>query len=147
MKHATCCTKFAALVRYITKHLFHEYLHPIGLFQKISTAPPMNGVPKRFRISKKCNGSLCKIPYPANSKSWGILEFRKNLNGIPGIPAKLTKFWEYSSTHVRLSINYRISNVVHGGMRIFSGIAQYILNLKILSQSLSNFTELLTFGS
>ena len=51
----------------------------------------MNGVPKNFRISKKYNGSLCRIPYSADSKSWGIPEFRKILNGFPGIPVKLDR--------------------------------------------------------
>ena len=47
----------------------------------------MNGVPKTVWISKKYSGSLCRIPYPTNSKSSGIPEFRKS---------KLTKFWKYS---------------------------------------------------
>ena len=84
-------------------------------------------VPKNFRISKKDNCSFCRIPEPTNSKSWGIPEFRKNLNGFPGIPVKiykiLGKFVDFQS--YSLSIFYWISNVVHGREWIFSGIAQY----------------------
>ena len=66
----------------------------IGLFQKISTPPlwtTVNGASKNFRISKKYSGSLCRIPYPADSKSWGIPEVRNSLNGFPGIPVKIDK--------------------------------------------------------
>ena len=66
-----------------------------GLFQKISTPPPpwttVNGVPKNFIISKKFNGSLCRIPNSADSKSWAIPEFRKILNGFPGIIVRLAE--------------------------------------------------------
>ena len=53
----------------------------------------MNGVPKNFRISKKYNGSLCRIPYPTDSKSWEIPEFCKTLSGFPGIPVKINKIF------------------------------------------------------
>ena len=98
--------------------VFIKLLHN-GLFQKIS--PPLwttlNWVPKTFRISKKYNRSLCRIPNPADSKSWGIPEFRKTLNGFSGIPVKINKileiFMEFQSDSP--SIYYRISNVVHWG--------------------------------
>ena len=102
-----------------------------GLFQKISTSPQwttLNWVPKNFRVSKKdmYNCSFCRILEPADSKSWVIPEFRKNLNAFPGIPVKiykiLEKFVDFKS--YALSISYRISIVVHGGVWIFSGIAQ-----------------------
>ena len=48
-------------------------------------------VPKNFRISKKDSSSLCRIPNPADTKSWGIPEIFKILNGFPGIPAKIHK--------------------------------------------------------
>ena len=60
---------------------------------------------------------FCRIPEPADSKSWRIPEFRQNLNGFPGIPVKiykiLKKFVDFQS--YSLSISYRISNVVHRG--------------------------------
>ena len=103
----------------------------IGLFQKISisilwTTP--NWVPKNFRISNKDRCILCRIPYPADSTSWGIPEFWKILNGFSGIPIKihkrLGKFMEFQSGS--MSIYYRISNVVYGMcVWIFSGIAHY----------------------
>ena len=62
-----------------------ENIHPLPLW----TTP--NWVPKNFRISKKDNCSFCRIPEPADSKSWGIPEFCKNLNGFPGIPVKIYK--------------------------------------------------------
>ena len=51
----------------------------------------LNSAPKNFRISKKDNCSFGRIPEPADSKSWGIPEFRKTLNGFPGIPVKIYK--------------------------------------------------------
>ena len=61
--------------------------------------------------------------------SYNIEEFQnfaKSLNGFPGIPVKIYKFGgkfvDFQS--YPLSISYRISNVVHGGVWIFSGIAQ-----------------------
>ena len=90
--------------------------------ENIQPPPPpppwttLNWVPKNFRISKKDNCSFCKIPEPADSKSCGIPEFRKKLNGFPGIPVKiykiLGKFVDFRS--YSLSISYRISIVVHG---------------------------------
>ena len=94
-----------------------EPLKSIGLFQKISSPPWMklNWVPKNFRISKKDNSSFCRIPNAAHSKSWGIPEFCKILNGFPGIPVKIHKifgkFMDFQSGS--LSIYYRISDVVH----------------------------------
>ena len=81
----------------------------------------MNGAPKNCRISKKYNGSLYSIPYPADSKSWRIPEFRKMLNGFFGIPVKINKilviFMEFQFITV-----FPLSSM--GGMWIFSGIAQ-----------------------
>ena len=101
-----------------------KYIHP----------PPMdniNWVPKNFRISKKDRSILCRIPDPADSKSWGIPEFKKIFNGFAGIPIKthkiLGKFMEFQSGSP--SIYYRISNVVHGGVWIFFGIAHLILHI------------------
>ena len=61
------------------------------------------------------------------------------MNSFPGIPVKIYKilrkvvdFQLYS-----LSISYRISNVLHGGVRIFSGIAHSILCIKVTS----NFSD------
>ena len=89
------------------------------LFQKISTPSlwtTLNWVPKNFRISKKDSGSLCRIPNHADSKSWGIPEFGKILNGFAGIPIEihkiLGKYMEFQSGS--LSIYYRTFNVVHG---------------------------------
>ena len=69
------------------------------------------------------------MPNPDDSESWGIPEFCKILNGFPGIPVKihkiLGKFLEFQSGSP--SIYYRISNVVHGGVWIFSGIAHYLM--------------------
>ena len=77
----------------------------------------------------KDSSSLCRIPNPADSNSWGIPEFCKILNGFSGIPVKihkiLEKFIEFQSGSP--SIDYKISNVVHGGRGwIFSGIAHCI---------------------
>ena len=53
-------------------------------------------------------------------------EFCKTLNGFRRIPVKIHKifghFMDFQS--FSSSIFYRISNVVHGGVWIFSGIAQ-----------------------
>ena len=87
----------------------------------------LNWVAKNFRISKKDSSNLCRIPNAANSKSWGVPQFCKILNGFAGIPIKihkiLAKFMEFQSGSP--SIYYRISNVVHGGMWILSGTAHY----------------------
>ena len=52
---------------------------------------------------KKDNCSFCRIPEPVESKSRGIPEFHKNLNGFPGILVKickiLRKFVDSSHTH------------------------------------------------
>ena len=84
-----------------------------------------NWVPNNFRISKKDSGSWCRIPNPADSKSWGIPEFCNILNGFAGIPIKIHKifgkFMKFQSGS--LSINYRISI---GCVWIFSGIYIYI---------------------
>ena len=85
----------------------------------------LNWVPKTLRISKKDSSSLCRIPNPADSKSWGIPEICKILNGFSGIPVNIhkisRKFMEFQSSSP--SIYYRIFNVVHGGVWIFSGTA------------------------
>ena len=77
----------------------------------------MNWVPGNFRISKKDSSSLCRIPNLAESKSLGIPEFCKTLNGFAGIPIKihkiLGKFMEFQSDSP--SIYYRITNVVDQG--------------------------------
>ena len=100
-------------------------MEKIVLFQKMTTPPPpppplwttLNWVPKNLRISKKDSSSLCRIPNPAASKSRGIPEICKILNGFPGIPVKIhkisRKFMEFQSSS--LSVYYKISNVVHGG--------------------------------
>ena len=87
----------------------------------------LNWVPRNFRISKKGSSSLRRIPNLADSKSLGIPEFCKVLNGFAGITIKihkiLGKFVEFQSDSP--SIYYRISNVVHwggggrGGLDIF----------------------------
>ena len=33
------------------------------------------------------------FPYRDDSESWGIPEFRKDLNGFPGIPVKINKIF------------------------------------------------------
>ena len=77
----------------------------------------LNWVPGNFCISKKDSSSLCRITNLADSKSLGIPEFCKILNGFAGIPIKIRKifgkFMEFQSGSP--SIYYRISNVVHGG--------------------------------
>ena len=59
-----------------------------------------------------------------------LTEFCKTLNDFRGMPVKihkiLAKFMDFQSTS--LSIFYRISNVVHGSVWIFSGIAQWFPN-------------------
>ena len=66
---------------------------------------------------------------PADSKSWGIPEFWKILNGFAGIPIKIHKisgkFMEFQSGS--LSICYRISNVVHWGGGGGGGMCGYFL--------------------
>ena len=99
IKRSVICNKMYVLQQKTSKlsHLFnvkHVVLHreqkfgPDGLFQKIPTPPSspwttLNWVPKNFEISKKDSSSLCRIPNPANSNSWGIPEFCKILR----------KFW------------------------------------------------------
>ena len=113
----------------------HNYLSKpvvLGYFRKYSTPPSLwrtlKWVTKNFRISKKNNSSFCKIPNPADSKSWGILEFCKTLNGSPGTAVKihksLGKFMDFQAGSP--FIHCRISNVVHGGVWIFSGIALHL---------------------
>ena len=86
-------------------------------------------VTKKFRISKKDSSSLCRIPSPADSQSWGIPEFCKTVIGFPGIGAKihknLAKFLEFQSGSP--SIYHRIFNIIHGDMWNFSGTAHYIV--------------------
>ena len=105
----------------------------IGLFQKISTTPlwtTLNWVLKNFGISKNGSSSFCRIPNLAGSKSWRIPEFCSTLNGCRGIPVKiqkiLGKFMDFQSCSP--STFYRIFNVVHEGVRIFSWIARWLLN-------------------
>ena len=84
----------------------------------------LNQVPRNFRISKKDNSSLYRIPNPAESKSLGIPEFYKILNGFAGIPIKIHKILGkfMEFQSSSPSIYYRISNVVHGG-----GVCGYFL--------------------
>ena len=100
-----------------------------GLFPKISTTrlrTTLNWVLKNFRISNNDSNSFCRIPNLAGSKSWGIQEFCNALTGFRGIPVKIHKIWrkfkDFQSCS--LSIFYRISYVVHGGVWIFS--AHYV---------------------
>ena len=109
------------------------YQNAMGYSRKYP--PPPYGrhwVPRNFSISKRISSSLWRIPNPADSKSLGILEFCKVLNGFAGIPIKIHKiagkFVEFQS--VLPSIYYRISNVIHGNVWIFSGIAQYFIKKK-----------------
>ena len=92
----------------------------------------LNWVPENFRISKKDSSSLCRIPNPADSKSWGIPEFCKILNGFAGIPVKihkiLGKFMEFQSRSP--SIYCRICNVVHGVCGYF--LEEPIIALRVI---------------
>ena len=104
-----------------------------GLIQKISLPPPppppwttLNWVPTNCRISKKDNCSFCRIPelliqhleeFQNFTKILMVfLEFRLKFAKYLG---KFVNFQSYS-----LSISYRISNVVHGGVWILFGTAQ-----------------------
>ena len=117
----------------------------IGLLRKISTTllwMTLNWVPKNFRISKKDSSSLCRILNPADSESWGIPKFCKTLNSFSGILVKIHKILGNSSNS-SLSIYYRISNVFHGGVWIFSGIAQYSFSncIRALQEEMSLHTQ------
>ena len=72
--------------------------------------------------------SLPSYAKPTDSKSWGIPEFRKNLNDFPGIPVKIYKIWGHlwisSHTHWALLTGFPMSSMGGGGGGIFSGIAQ-----------------------
>ena len=99
--------------------------HWIGLFQKIFTTPlwtALNWVPTTLRISKKDSGNLCRIPNPADSKSWGTPEICMILNGFLGSPVKIHKFsrkcMEFQSSSPSI---YYMSSM--GGVWTFSGIA------------------------
>ena len=101
------------VVNYLRSYLqwaVTENIHPSPLWTTL------NWVSKNFRISKKDNCSFCRSQKPADSKSLGIPEFCKTLNGFPGIPVKiyniLGKFMDFQSCS--WSISYRISSVVHG---------------------------------
>ena len=64
------------------------------------------------------SSTVCRNPKPANSKSWGIPEFCKTVNGFPWIPAKIYRISEKFMPDFQsgsLSIYYRISKVVHWG--------------------------------
>ena len=105
-----------------------EFIDVIGLFQKISTPPlwmTLNWVLKNLRISKNDSSRFCRIPDLADSKYWGIPESYKTFNDFRGIPVKihkiLGKFMDFQSS--LLSIFYRLSDVVHECVWIFSGIA------------------------
>ena len=120
------------------------WLHILDYSRKYPHTPlwkTLNWIPRNFRISKKGNCSFCRIPEPADSKSWGVPEFCKNLNGFPGIPVKIYKIgWKFEDFRsYSLSISYRISNVVHGCVWIFSGIAHYDCHMNILSQLRHNW--------
>ena len=104
----------------IRKHVLQNFWCQWNIPENIPPPPPwatLNWAPKTVRISKKDSSSLCRIPNPADSKSWGIPEIYKILNGFPGIPVHVHKIWrkfmEFQSSSP--SIYYRISNVVHGG--------------------------------
>ena len=106
-----------------------------GLFQKISKHllwTALTWVPTNFRICEMHSNILCKIPNPAGSKSWGISEFCKTFNGFSGILAKNSQtFGEIHEIPVSLTEHltkgFPMSSM--GGMWIFSGIAQCLLNL------------------
>ena len=100
-----------------------------------NTNPPpppwttLNWVPKNFRISKKDSSSLCRIPNPADSKSWRIPEICKILNGFAGIPVKTHKIlrgnsWNSSQAHRAFITGFPMSSIGGGGW-IFSGIAHH----------------------
>ena len=102
--------------------LFYQYLLKNGLFQKISTHllwTILNWVPKNFRISKKGTSILCRIPNPADSKSWEIPEFWKILNGFAGIPIKIHKIlgnsWNSSQVHRAFITGFPMSSMLGGG--------------------------------
>ena len=104
--------------------------------ENIHTPPPpwttLNWVPKNFRISKNDNCSLCRIPEPADSKSWGIPEFH-NFTKIWMVflefRLKFAKFWGNlwisSHTHWAFLTGFPMSSI--GGVWIFSGIAHCCL--------------------
>ena len=48
---------------------------------------------QKSQDSQEDSSSLCRIPNPADSNSWGIPEFCKILNGFLGIPVKLHKIF------------------------------------------------------
>ena len=87
---------------------------------EISTPPlwtTLNWVPKIPGFPRRTVAVYAGFQTLLDSKSWGIPEFCKILNGFAGIPIKihkmLGKYMEFQSGS--LSIYYRISNVVHGG--------------------------------
>ena len=55
----------------------------------------------KFQDFQECSSSFCRIPNLADSKSKGIPEFCKILNGFRGIPVKihkiLGKFMDFQS--------------------------------------------------
>ena len=102
-----------------------KYPHPLW--------PTLNWVPKNFRISKKDSSSLCRIPNPADSKSWGIPEFCKILNGFAGIPNKIHKILlKVMEFPVRLTEHLLQDFQCRpwGGGWIFSGIAHSVITAK-----------------
>ena len=71
------CLQFKIVIEFS----FRSLRRCIGLFQKISTPPiwaTLNWVLKNFRISKKGSSSLCGIPNPADSNSWGNSRILQN---------------------------------------------------------------------
>ena len=91
----------------------------------------LNWVSKNFGIFKKDNCSFCRILLePVESKSRGIPEFRKTLNGFPGILVKsYRKFYGFPvilTDHFLQDFQCRPWGGGGGGRGcIFSGIAQY----------------------
>ena len=105
----------------------YKSLRRIGLFQKISTHlwTTLNWVPKNFTISTRDSSSLCRIPNPADSESWGIPEFCKIFNGFLGISVKINKilgkFMGFQLGSPSISTGFPMSSM--GCVWIFSGIA------------------------
>ena len=57
----------------------------------------VNGVPKNFRISEKCSGSLCTIPYLLIKNLGDFQNFARLSMVFLEFQSKLTKFMEFQS--------------------------------------------------
>ena len=73
-----------------------------AVLENIPLWTTLNWVHKNFRISRKDSSSLCRIPNPANLKSWGIPEFARFWLVLLEFRSKFTKFSKIHGIPVKI---------------------------------------------